>query len=236
MRCKIVLAYDGSAFEGLQIQKHTQNTVANQLQIALQKLQIDSKVIFSGRTDKGVHATYQVCHIDLPKFWSDFQKLQNSLNQMLPSSIMIRSIKKAAPNFHARYHATKRLYRYILSTKKPNPFEARFITFVNDLDFHEIEKKIQLFEGEHDFVSFSKSGSNPKTTLRTIYKTACYKYKEYIILTFEANAFLRSQIRLMVAALLELKAAEIEAMLKKEQHFKLKPAPPNGLYLAKIYY
>ena len=71
MRVAITLAYDGTSYLGSQIQKETNNTIFGQLQKVLSQLGINTKVIASGRTDKGVHATGQVCHVDLPKFWSD---------------------------------------------------------------------------------------------------------------------------------------------------------------------
>jgi len=236
MRCALTLAYDGTNYLGSQTQKSSPNTIMGNLQRVLSKLGINSKIIASGRTDKGVHATGQVCHIDLPEFWNDLKKLKIVLNEMLPSSIRIKLIKEVNEEFHARYSAKKRLYRYLIKESKSNPFEANFITFLDLLNFNKIEQNIKLFIGEHDFSNLMKTGSDEKSTTRIIYRAFAYKYKDFIILNFEANGFLRSQIRLMVGALLKLNSVELQEQLECKKNYKVKPAPSNGLYLAKIKY
>ncbi len=236
MRIKLILAYDGTDFFGSQIQKHTDKTVLGTLSHTLRQLGIDSMPIASGRTDSGVHATSQVCHLDLPQYWNDLKKLKTVLNKMLPCAIRIRHITQADKRFHARYDAKKRVYRYIISTKELSPFLCRYVTYIKEIDLDKIEQNIKLFEGKHDYAYFQKSGSNVKTTVRETTRTFAYKHKNYIILHFEANGFLRSQVRLMCGALLQLEAKQITAMLKKEKYFKIKPVPPQGLYLAKIKY
>jgi len=236
MRCKLTLAYNGTHFLGSQIQKSSSNTIMGTLTHILIKLNIHSKVIASGRTDKGVHATAQVCHIDLPEFWSDLPKLHRVLNEMLPPSIRVKHLKKADENFHARYDAKKRIYRYLLKESPIDPFQNDFITFVDSLNFLTIKKNIQLFEGVHDFKYFMKTGSETENTTRVVYKAFAYRYKDVTILHFEANGFLRSQIRLMVGALLKLNAQELQEQISSQKNYKIKPAKSNGLYLSKIKY
>ncbi len=236
MRVALILAYDGTSYLGSQIQTETNNTIFGQLQKVFSQLGITDKAIASGRTDKGVHATGQVCHIDLPPFWSDINKLKRVLNEMLPSSIEVKSIKSVDEKFHARYSAKKRIYRYIIKKSNSNPFESNFVTFLNSVDFTKIESNIKLFIGEHDFKQFMKTGSDVKTTTRVIYKAFIYKHDGYIILNFEGNGYLRSQIRLMVGALLQLNETEIKEQLECTKKHKVRPAPSNGLYLAKIKY
>ncbi len=236
MRVKLTLAYDGTEFFGSQIQKHTNKTVMGTLTHILTQLGITSTPIASGRTDSGVHATAQVCHLDLPPFWNDLAKLKERLNKMLPCSIHLRRIEQTSDDFHARYDAKRRVYRYLISTKESSPFLCRYITHLKTFDFEKAARNIRLFEGVHDFAYFQKTGSDVKTTTREIYRACAYKHKNTIILYFEANGFLRSQIRLMCGALLQLEADQIAAMLEKEQKFKIKPVPPQGLYLAKVKY
>ncbi len=236
MRCSCILAYNGSSYLGSQTQTETSNTILGQFQIVLKQLGINFKVIASGRTDKGVHATGQVCHIDLPKHWDDLVKLKRVINGMLPRSIRVKEIKKVTDDFHARYGAKKRVYRYIIKKSDSNPFEEDFITFYKNVNFKEIQKNIKLFIGEHDFTNFMKTGSDKNSTIRIIYKAFVYKHNGLIILNFEANGFLRSQIRLMVGALLKLNANEITEQLSCVKKYKVKPADCNGLYLAKIKY
>lgn len=236
MRVSLTLAYNGTRFLGSQTQKSSKNTVLGQLEHVLQELNINAKVHASGRTDKGVHATGQVCHIDLPPFWDDTIKLKRVLNEMLPKSIHVKQVQHVQNDFHARYSAKKRVYRYIIKEGDSNPFEDDFITFLHKIDFAKVSQNMKLFEGEFDFRYFMKSGSDVKTTVRTIYKAFAYKHKGCIVLNFEANGFLRTQIRLMVGALLQHEAYVIEELLTCSKKHKVKPAPPNGLYLAKIKY
>lgn len=236
MRCALTIAYDGTHFLGSQIQESSPNTVLGRLESVLSAVHIDSKAIASGRTDRGVHATGQVCHIDLPEFWNDLKKLKRVLNSMLPSSILVKEIKYVNNDFHARYTAKKRVYRYIIKNGQSNPFEANFVTFLDSVDLQMIKKNISLFQGEYDFKLFMKSGSDVKSTKRVIYKAFAYEHKGFIILNFEANGFLRSQIRLMVGALLTFESSIIEEQLMCKKKYKIKPAPSNGLYLAKIKY
>ncbi len=236
MRCALTIAYNGTTYLGSQTQKSTKNTILGQLEHVLHQLGIDSKITASGRTDRGVHATGQVCHIDLPQFWNDLAKLKSVMNTMLPPSIRIKKIAAVSDEFHARYGAKSRVYRYIIKEGESNPFEESFVTFLSTVDFSDIEKKIKLFCGEFDFKQFMKSGSDIKSTTRIIYRAFAYRHKGLIILNFEANGFLRSQIRLMVGALLTLNQDEIIEQLKCKKKHKIKPAKSNGLYLAKIKY
>jgi len=236
MRVAVTIAYDGTHYLGSQIQQETQNTIFGQINRVLFKLGINSKTVASGRTDKGVHATGQVFHVDLPPFWENLKKLKFSLNEMLPSSIRVKKINAVSESFHARYSAKHRIYRYIIRESESNPFEHNYVTFLKKVDFETIQKNIATFVGEHDFKSFMKTGSEVTSTTRTIYKAFAYKHKDFIILHFEANGFLRSQIRLMVGALLNLERKQIEEKLDSSLNHKLKPAPPNGLYLARIKY
>ncbi len=241
MRVKITIAYNGANYFGSQVQKETDQTINGQVEKALTLLQIPSKVQASGRTDRGVHASRQVLHVDLPSFWRDIDKLQNQLSRALPKNITIRRIEAVDKNFHARYSAKKRTYRYIISTQKPNPFLVDLVTYVDTLDIEKIKEAIKFFEGEHNFEFFKKSGSDTESFIREIYKTRVYQYKGYTVFYFEANGFLRSQIRLMVGFLLAISEGKYNtenllAQLNCTKHFKLKPAPHQGLYLSNIKY
>ena len=229
-------AYDGTRYFGSQIQKETANTIFGAINKVLTALNIDAKAVASGRTDKGVHATGQVFHLDVPPFWHDIEKLKNTCNTMLPKSIRITKIREVSPTFHARYSAKKRSYRYIIKEAPSYPFAENYVTFLSHVNFPNIQKNIQIFQGEHNFENFMKTGSDTQGSSRIIYKTFAYKHKGYIILYFEANGFLRSQIRMMVGSLLSLSAKEIEEKLHLKKNHKVKPAPANGLYLAKIKY
>ncbi len=236
MRICITISYNGTTYLGSQAQKETSNTIFNQIENIFNKINIDSKPHASSRTDKGVHATGQTFHIDIPKYWSDLEKLKETLNKMLPKSIYIKKIIKVQKDFHARYEAKSRVYRYIIKKAKPNPFENDLVSFYQDINFEKIQKNIKLFDGKFDFVNFMKTGSEVNSTVREIYKTHAYKHKDFIVLYFEANGFLRTQIRFMVGALLSLDDTQIKEQLSSKKIHKIKPAKANGLYLAKIKY
>jgi len=236
MRVAITVAYDGTNYLGSQVQKETKNTIFGKINSVLIKLGIETKIVASGRTDKAVHATGQVFHIDLPEFWNDLKNLHNTLNKMLPKSIQIRDIRYVDKSFHARYSAKKRMYRYIIKESNINPFQNNYVTFLKYINFKEIQENIKLFIGEHDFKYFMKTGSDINSTSRIIYKAFTYQHKGFIILNFEANGFLRSQIRMMVASLLNLDAKQIVEKRDNKYNHKVKPAPSNGLYLTKIKY
>ncbi|WP_373070774.1 tRNA pseudouridine(38-40) synthase TruA [Sulfurimonas sp.] len=236
MRALLTCSYNGTHFLGSQTQSETKNTVFGQIEHVLNEINITSKPQPSGRTDKGVHASGQTFHIDLPEFWTDLKKLKRILNEMLPNSIKILTIKEVDEEFHARYSAKSRVYRYLIKTTYSNPFEDDFISFYKDVNFEEIQKKMPVFVGEYDFKQFMKTGSDTGSTVREIYRSFAYKHKGLIVLNFEANGFLRSQIRLMVGALLKLSESEIKEQLECTKQHKIKPALANGLYLAKIKY
>lgn len=230
------VAYDGTHFFGSQIQSQTKETIFGYFESVLHSLGIQSRVVASGRTDRAVHATGQVCHFDVHEYWSDTKKLRRILNQKLPHSIRIRELKRVDESFHARYSAKRRAYRYIIKVGEVSAFLANYVTFVEHFCLEDIQKKMQLFVGVHDFAAFRKKGSDEKSSIREIYRAFAYEHKGFFVLYFEANGFLRSQIRLMVAALLQLESDEITSRLLCADERALKPASPNGLYLAHIRY
>jgi tRNA pseudouridine38-40 synthase len=240
MNLKFVIAYDGSLFQGSQKQPNGL-TVENKLLFAFKRINIDTNIVLSGRTDKEVHATGQVFNCIVPDFWDDFPKLKEVLNRNLPSSIKINKISKVNDDFHSRFHAKKRVYRYIITTKPTNPFNDKFITYVQNVNEELLKLAIKEFIGVFDFKYFHKTGSDKELTIREIFDTAFYKYKDIYVFKFTANSYLRSQIRLMVGFLLAINdnkqtIENLKKQLRLEMHsFKL-PAKANGLYLAKIKY
>lgn len=240
-RAKITLSYNGASFLGSQQQPNTHQTVIGMLIIALRHLKINTLPKGSGRTDRGVHATHQVMHIDLPLYWSDLRRLRDMLNLQLPPTMRIAKVQWVDSDFHARFSAKKRTYRYILKEGDPNPFENDFVTFVPMLNKEVIADAIECFIGVHNFELFKKSGSDAEHFTRIIYRAFAYSHKGYFILVFEANSFLRSQIRLMVGFLLRISEGKvtkeqlIEQLLGAKLH-STKTAPHNGLYLTRIKY
>jgi tRNA pseudouridine38-40 synthase len=240
MRVKATLRYDGSLFHGYQIQTETPHTVAGHLKHALQALNISSDIVAAGRTDRGVHATGQVIHFDLPDFWRDLKKLKQHLNHKL-EGITLQHIVPVEQSFHARFSAIKRSYYYLFKTVPPHIFEKNYLSFYPPFETQKLHHALTLFEGKHNFIYFHKQGSTPHTTLRTLYKASYKQFKTYHIIHFQGNAFLRSQVRMMVEAamlhtqgLLSLEA--LKEQLEGKEQYTTRLAPPQGLYLSKIYY
>ena len=240
MNLKFTLAYDGSLFQGSQKQPNGQ-TVEDKLLKAFKKINIETNIVLSGRTDKEVHATGQVFNCLIPDYWEDFFKLKEVLNKNLLSSIKILKISKVDENFHSRFHAKSRVYRYLITTKPTTPFNDKFITYVKNVDEELIKKAIKEFIGIYDFEYFHKTGSDKDITVREIFNTAFYKYKDIYVFKFTANSYLRSQIRLMVGFLLainekKLTIEDLKKQLRLEKNIFKTPIKANGLYLAKIKY
>jgi tRNA pseudouridine38-40 synthase len=240
LKVKAVISYDGSAYLGFQKQKSTINTVTYAIEEALRSLHITSSIIASGRTDAGVHASGQVIHFSLPYFWADLHKLKINLNRKL-QNINFKYISKVENDFHARFSAKKRLYRYVFKTKQPSVFEHKYISYYYDFDPIILKKALSYFEGEHNFNYFHKTGSITHTTVRKIYKTRYKEYKGYNFIYFQANGFLRSQVRMMVEAAMlcakgEMTLKQLSMQIECQEKHTSRLAPPEGLYLAKVQY
>jgi tRNA pseudouridine38-40 synthase len=241
IRVKAVIAYDGSNFLGFQKQTTTPKTITHAIEEALHSLQIYSTIVGSGRTDAGVHATGQVIHFDLPEFWKDMKKLKLNLNRKL-KEIEFKHISMVSQDFHARFSAKKRVYRYIFKTKKTSIFENKYIAYYPEFNKELLIKALQSFDGEHDFNYFHKTGTVTHTTVRKIYQTNYMEHHNgYHYIYFQANGFLRSQVRMMVETAIlcareEITLKQIEEQLQCQKKHVTKLAPPQGLYLAKILY
>ena len=240
MRVKGVIAYDGGYFQGFQKQTTTNNTITTEIEKALRSLGIEKGIRASGRTDAGVHATGQVIDFELPDFWSDLKKLKRVLNQKL-HHISFKHISKVDETFHARFSAKKRLYRYVFKTENRSIFEENHISLYPAFNETLLTQALSLLEGEHDFSFFIKTGTETHTNIREIYRANHKSFRGYHLIYFEANGFLRAQVRMMIEASMQVAQERItlqefnEQLNLKKRHVT-KPAPPEGLYLARIRY
>ncbi len=240
-RIKAVIAYDGSSFIGFQRQKQTAQTVQGRLEEALESMGIFTPIVGSGRTDRGVHASGQVIHFDLPSYWvkQPLLKLQNQLNYRL-DGIKIKHISPVSNNFHARYDATKRIYRYCFKSN-PSIFERNYVAKLYIKDTNLLQEALESFIGEHDFSYFLKSGSQTKHNIRRVFRAYYIERKGYSYIYFYANGFLRAQVRMMIysASMVangELALKELKEQLTLKRRYTTKLAPPQGLYLARVIY
>lgn len=244
MRAKITLSYDGSFFNGFQIQKNeikNKKSVAGVITQALKKLNIHSKVVGSGRTDACVHATHQVIHFDLPSFWVDPVKLKRALNELLVPHIYIQTVRIVEDTFHARFSAQKRLYRYVLYDGIYQPMLANYALHVKSLEVQHLNQYAKLLIGKHNFEFFKKQGGGTTKDEREIFNAGAYRYKNFIIIYFSGDAFLRSQVRMMCDFLIkiahkQLTTKDLEKQLCREEKVSTKLCPACGLYLSKVYY
>jgi tRNA pseudouridine38-40 synthase len=240
MKIKLTICYDGTNYNGSQIQPDFP-TIHSKLLEALFVLNINTTLDFSGRTDKGVHAFRQVVSCTIPAFWKDLKKLLQALNKQLPNSIQIRAIIPVNDSFHARFSAIKREYRYLITKNKLTPFNANYISYYETIDEKKIEEALKLFIGVHDFEYFSKKGSEPLSTIREIFDIKFYRYKNIYVFNFKANSYLRSQIRMMVDFIMKISSGkltteDLKKQLNKKELISWTLAPSNGLYLSKINY
>ena len=243
MRVKITLSYDGSKFNGFQIQNNGQRviTVAGVLTKALKNLNIKTNLVGSGRTDTGVHATAQDLHCEIPEFWSDLEKLKKSLNRVIAPHIYIKNIDLVDADFHARFSAKKRFYRYILYSGEYQPFLSDYALHVKSIDTQKLNNILKNFIGIHDFKNFKKQGSDTSSDIREILKAGAYTHKGMTIVYFLGNSFLRSQVRMMCSFSLQvmnnkLTCKQLKEQLKNKEKHSTGVIPSSGLYLAKIYY
>jgi len=223
----------------MQIQPN-KKTVEGEILKTLKKLNIHTKINHSGRTDRGVHALNQVISFSIPNYW-DLTKLKYTLNQMLYPHIFFRKINPAPLNFHPRFSAKKRSYRYIIS-KNFTPFNATYtLHYDKPIDLKKINNALKIIIGKHDFEYFAKTGSNVNHYIREIYNAYAFEYKNFYIIKIIGNGFLRGQIRIIIDFLLKinenkLNFIDLKKQLCKDELISKHLAKPNGLYLERIWY
>jgi len=238
MRVKIVFSYDGSKFCGLQRQKN-ERSVQKEIENALFNIYHEEILIkAAGRTDAGVHANGQVAHFDVTEIKKN---LLNSLNDLLLPDICIISLSKVDDNFHARHDVKKKEYIYKINI---GPFKAALNDYMLQprykIDIKVLKETSKIFIGEHDFRNFV-SGER-KDYIATIESIKFRKVFDTLEIHFIGRGFYRYMIRNLVGALLEVAKCNafpdtLQKMLDHPEIKKsLQTAPPQGLYLNKIWY
>lgn len=243
MRYRIDFSYDGTNFNGYQLQPNLR-TVQNELEKAVSFLnrQNYTSVQSSGRTDKGVHALNQVAHFDL-EINTTLDKIKRGLNSNLPEDIHIIKVRKVSNNFHARFKAKKKEYVYKINIGEYNPMERNYIYQYNRfLDIDKMKEAIQYFEGTHDFTSFVSTEDERENKVRTIIKTDIKKKKDIIEISFQSDGFMKYQVRNMVGLLIAVGSykkapSDVNKIIEAKDRTKsVKTAPSEGLYLKKVWY
>ncbi len=232
VKLKLVYSYDGSKFSGSQSQPHGRG-VEDVLRAALGRVGIFAPLISSSRTDKGVHALRQVSCVECAVHW-ELPRLKELINRHCAPYIFVRHINPVPRDFHPRYDAVARCYRYVLNHGRPSPFLSDFCVFYPRVDLAALNAALANFIGEHDFSEFMKSGSDIKSPVRELYVARAYSFRNLTLINFKANGFLRAQVRLMVAN--ALKSVQSGHKISFSRALSRIPFPPNGLYLSSVSY
>ena len=244
-RYQILIEYVGTKFIGWQIQskgQSIQKIIQNKIsKILKQKITL----IGAGRTDSGVHAIEQSAHFNCKKKIGNLDKFIQSLNYFLNSNLIsIVKIKKRSLNFHSRFSAKKRIYRYVIFNRisKPSIEKDRGWHIKKKLDLKLMKKGAKKLLGTNDFSTFRASSCNSNSPIRTMESIKIKGKKNKIEIQFKSKSFLQQQVRSMMGCLKYL--GEKRWSLKKfERVFKSKkrilcapPAPAHGLFLEKVIY
>lgn len=201
----MLVAYDGTAYRGWQVQPGC-DTVQGHLQDALSRMaKAPVDVVAAGRTDSGVHALGQSAHFRL-EHAIPTEGVLRGLNTMIPGDIRIRAVDEAPTDFHARYSAASKTYRYHLDTSQvPLPFRSRFaVHYPYSLDRAALDHAARLFLDEHDFAAFRAASCGAKTTSRCVLESRWLEQASELIYEVAATGFLHHMIRNMVGTLLEI--------------------------------
>lgn len=241
-RFKFVVSYDGYNYIGFQIQNDLP-TIELELMNAFQKLlNVEVKIYPSGRTDRYVHAVGQVFHVDLDVD-IPCHGLMKGLNTFLPADIYIKSVENVDEEFHARFSAKKKEYRYYINTREYNPLTVRYLPYISGLNIKAMEDAVKLLIGTHDFKGFaSASIDKRKPTIKTIYSIDVIDHNDYLEFVFVGNGFLKYQIRRMMGMIIEIGKGrftvdKITGILESKNPCESKYiADGCGLYLYKVYY
>ena len=244
-RYLLEIAYDGSAYCGWQIQPHSPS-VQEVLQTRMTKL-FDRQpihLIGASRTDTGVHAQRFAATFltperpDIPP-----ERIFKALNRQLPPDIKIRSIREVPLTFHARYDAVGKAYTYVLNSGELSPFSARYSWKpIHRLDPDRIRAAAAVLTGTHDYSSFVVERAMIDDAVRTIYRIEVREIGNFCTLTFVGNGFLYKMIRCLMGTLEAagsgaLTPEQVAAILAgKDRSLAPDTAPPNGLFLMKVFY
>lgn len=247
LKFKLTIAYDGSGYEGWQVQK-TGTGVQEKIEAALAKLfSSKPRVHSSSRTDTGVHALGMVVHLEVPRaeFKMSVRKLALALNAWLPEDIRIVSAARAPAKFHARFKATGKQYRYFVwNHPAMNPLIRHTAWHVpRPLKLKAVRAAASLFVGRHDFKSFAANRNYEMDfTVRKL--TCCEVRKSGALLTFiiQGEGFLYKMCRGIVGTLVQVglgkfPARQVKHMLaRRDRRVAGMTAPAHGLVLWKVFY
>ena len=242
---QILVEYVGTNFKGWQIQKKSK-TIQGLIQKKISKI-LNEKILLigSGRTDTGVHAIEQSAHFECKNQIKDFDKFLKSTNYFLNRDLVtVLKIRRRNKSFHSRFSAKMRIYKYIIINQLGGPVieQKRCWHIIKPLDVKTMEKAAKKLIGTKDFSTFRASSCRAKSPIKTLRSVKIKSKKNKIEIEFKSQSFLQQQVRSMVGCLKyvgekkwSLKKFMI-VMNKRKRILCAPPAPPEGLYLARVIY
>ncbi len=244
MRIAVGVEYDGSNFSGWQLQKHGERTVQEEVEKALSKVANHPvRVYCAGRTDTGVHATGQVVH-----FETDAERDERAwvfgANANLPKDVALLWARPVPEEFHARFSAQNRAYRYVIFTRHVRPtFLAYRVTWHHrELDVERMAEAGRALIGEHDFSSYRAVACQAKSPVRTLHKLEVSRQGPFIFIDLQANGFLHHMVRNIAGVLMAIGEGERpvewsrEVLESRDRTLGGVTAQPYGLYLTEVGY
>ena len=244
IRLQLTVHYDGSEFHGWQLQP-AHRTVQGVLQEALSRLADKPRtVIGSGRTDTGVHASGQVAAVDMPDQWAP-AKLLKSLNATLPDDVWIERVREARRDFHPRFDASSRTYTYSvgLDARAASPFHRRWCwALCEEVDTDLLERAAAVLLGDHSFQSFAKTGQPERGDRCVIAESSWSTIDLGVRFSITADRYLHHMVRYLVGTMVDIARErrdldDIGRLLANEPGLVTSPpAPPQGLFLARVEY
>lgn len=243
LKIALGVEYDGSRYHGWQRQRQVISVQAC-LEFALSKVANQSISLFcAGRTDAGVHATGQVVHFVTTALRKDTAWTMG-VNTYLPPDIAVHWVKRVSEDFHARFSATARRYRYVIFNHRYRPAVlAQGVTHYHlPLDEERMAKAAQCLVGEHDFTSFRAVQCQSRTPWRNIKHVSVIRYGAYVVVDIKANAFVHHMVRNIVGSLLEIGCGNrdenwiFELLALKDRTYAAATAKAEGLYLVSVDY
>ena len=244
-RYQILVEYVGTNFRGWQVQKKGK-TIQGLIQEKISKLLKERIILYgSGRTDTGVHAIEQSAHFDCKNKITNTEKFLKSMNHFLnKEGITILKVKKKNKDFHARFSARIRIYKYIIINRLGGPVleKNRGWHIIKELDLNVMKKGAKKLIGTKDFSTFRASSCRAKSPIKTMKLVKIKSLKSKIEIEFRSQSFLQQQVRSMVGCLKYLgekkwSLKKFENVLKsKKRTLCAPPAPPEGLFLVRIIY
>ncbi|MFJ5767107.1 tRNA pseudouridine(38-40) synthase TruA [Lysinibacillus sp. NPDC093210] len=244
-RLKAIISYDGTQFSGYQVQPG-ERTVQAEVERVLAVMHKGNKVkvTASGRTDARVHATGQTLHFDTP-LAIPVEKYMKALNVQLPRDIRVLSIEEVADDFHARYSVTGKRYRYIWSCESvQSPFRRHYTVETSGVkpDVRAMQEAANAIIGTHDFSCFCAANTSVQNKVRTVNALQFEWHGEELHMVIEGSGFLYNMVRIIAGTLWEVgigrrEVENVETVVASMDRDKAgKTAPPQGLYLEKVFY